>query len=183
MTKTITEAFELPQADQIGAMQFVIKLNDAQQGSAGVAQLVEDYVITPAVERELPRILDDMRRVWERGEEYGRFIHGSFGSGKSHFMTMLSLLIEGAPSAMQKFAPLLEAHRAAKKGADGGPHADWLARANLLVVRLHMLSVKGRASVLTTVTICSRCVACDSDWYLGRKGGLPLRFCSKARRL
>jgi hypothetical protein len=63
-----------------------------------------DYVITPAVEKELPEILDDMKQVFDRGEEYGRFIHGSFGSGKSHFMTMLSLLIEGAPWRGHKFA-------------------------------------------------------------------------------
>ena len=51
-----------------------------------------------------------MKQVFDRGEEYGR-PHGNFGSGKSHFMTMLSLLVEGATPAWKKFRPLLNAHR------------------------------------------------------------------------
>jgi hypothetical protein len=95
MTTTITDAFDLPRPEDIRAMGFVVKLRDSDPGSDEVKQLVDDYVITPAVAKELPRILDDMKQVFDRGEEYGRFIHGSFGSGKSHFMTMLSLLLEG----------------------------------------------------------------------------------------
>ena len=76
MTITITEAFELPRPEDIRAMGFVVKLREADAGSDEVRQLVDDYVITPAVEKELPRILDDMKQVFDRGEEYGRFIHG-----------------------------------------------------------------------------------------------------------
>src|SRR5688572_18231648 len=135
---TITEAFELPRPEDIRAMGFVVKLRELDADSEEVEQLARDYVITPAVEKELPRILDDMKQVFDRGEEYGRFIHGSFGSGKSHFMTMLSLLIEGATPAWKKFRPLLNSHRNAKstKGADrdAADHEAWLAKAGLLVV-------------------------------------------------
>ncbi len=134
---TITEAFELPRPEDIRAMGFVVKLREADVGSDEVRQLVNDYVVTPAVEKELPQILADMKQVFERGEEYGRFIHGSFGSGKSHFMTMLSLLIEGAAPAWQKFRPLLS------QKAD---HEAWLGNAKLLVVRIHMLSTRGKST-------------------------------------
>src|SRR4029077_17549864 len=119
----------------IRAMGFVVKLRELDPNSDEAEQLARDYVITPAVEKELPRILDDMKQVYDRGEEYGRFIHGSFGSGKSHFMTMLSLLLEGGPTAWKKFRPLLNAHRDAKqsKGADAADHEAWLAKAGLLV--------------------------------------------------
>lgn len=145
---TITDAFELPRPEDIRAMGFVVKLRELDPNSVEVEQLVRDYVITPAVEKELPRILDDMKQVFDRGEEYGRFIHGSFGSGKSHLMTMLSLLIEGATPAWKKFRPLLNAHRDAKasKGADTADHEAWLNKAELLVVRIHMLSVRGRST-------------------------------------
>lgn len=145
---TITEAFELPRAEDIRAMGFVVKLRELEPGSEEVAQLARDYVVTPAVEKELPRILDDMKQVFDRGEEYGRFIHGSFGSGKSHFMTMLSLLVEGAPPAWSKFRPLLNAHRDAKvsKGVEAADHEAWLTKAGLLVVRIHMLSVRGKST-------------------------------------
>lgn len=131
---TITDVFDLPKPQDIRAMGFVVKLREAEPGSDEVRQLVEDYVITPAIEHELPRILEDVKQVFDRGEEYGRFIHGSFGSGKSHFLTMLSLLLEGAAPAWKKFRPLF-------KSAD---HEAWLGNAGLLVVRIHMLSVRGK---------------------------------------
>ncbi len=146
MTTTITDAFDLPRPQDIRAMGFVVKLREAEPGSDEVKQLVDDYVITPAVEKELPRILDDMKQVFDRGEEYGRFIHGSFGSGKSHFLTMLSFLLEGTQPAWKKFRPLLNAHRDTQqgKGRDSADHEAWLAKAGLLVVRIHMLSVRGK---------------------------------------
>src|SRR5262249_4536479 len=134
MTTTIRDAFDLPRPQDIRAMDFVIKLREADPSSDEVRQLVEDYVITPTVEKELPRILDDMKQIFDRGEEYGRFIHGSFGSGKSHFMTMLALLIETAAPAWKKFRPLLNAHRDAQqsKGRDAPEHEAWLSKAKLL---------------------------------------------------
>ena len=148
MTTTITDAFDFPRPEDIRAMGFVVKLRESDPGSDEVKQLVDDYVITPAVEKELPRILDDMKQVFDRGEEYGRFIHGSFGSGKSHFMTMLSLLLEYTPPAWNKFRPLVRAHKnsQASKGRDSADHEAWLAQAGLLVVRIHMLSVRGKST-------------------------------------
>ena len=137
---TISDAFDLPRAEDIRAMGFVVKLREADPTGAEVRKLVDDYVVTPAVAGELPRILDDMRQVFDRGEEYGRFIHGSFGSGKSHFMTMLSLLIEGTDAAWSKPDPTFVQLRP--------KHRDWLQGANLLVVRLHMLSVRGKDTSL-----------------------------------
>ena len=43
--------FRAPQ--DIRAMDFVIKLRESDPGSTEVKRLVDDYVITPAVEREL----------------------------------------------------------------------------------------------------------------------------------
>jgi hypothetical protein len=148
MTTTITDAFDLPRPEDIRAMGFVVKLRESDPGSDEVKQLVDDYVITPAVEKELPRILDDMKQVFDRGEEYGRFIHGSFGSGKSHFMTMLSFLLEGTQPAWKKVRPLFNAHKDAQasKGHDSVDHEAWLAKAGLLVVRIHMLSVRGKST-------------------------------------
>ncbi len=169
---TITEAFELPRPEEIRAMGFVVKLRELDANSDDVAQLARDYVVTPAIEKELPRILDDMKQVFDRGEEYGRFIHGSFGSGKSHFMTMLSLLVEGVPAAWKKFQPVLNAHRDAKasKGAEAVDHEAWLASAGLLVVRIHMLSVRGRS------TGFDRAVYEGFNAALKRRGKQPFEF-------
>ncbi len=169
---TITEAFELPRPEDIRAMGFVVKLRELDPNSEEVEQLARDYVVTPAVEKELPRILDDMKQVFDRGEEYGRFIHGSFGSGKSHFMTMLSLLVEGAPPAWKKFRPLLNAHRDTKlsKGTEAVDHEAWLTSAGLLVVRIHMLSVRGKS------TGFDRAVYEGFNAALKRRGKQPFEF-------
>ena len=145
MTLTITEAFDLPRPEDIRAMGFVVKLREAEPDSDEVKQLVDDYVITPAVEKELPRILDDMKQVFDRGEEYGRFIHGSFGSGKSHFMTMLSLLLEGDAAGLEEVPAAIQRPSgcAAGQGSGLADHESWLAKAGLLVVE----------------STCSRCAA------------------------
>lgn len=173
---TITEAFELPRPEDIRAMGFVVKLRELDPDSEEVEQLVRDYVVTPAVAKELPRILDDMKQVFDRGEEYGRFIHGSFGSGKSHFMTMLSLLVEGATPAWKKFRPLLNAHhdaqqaKSSSKGAETADHETWLSKAGLLVVRIHMLSVRGKK------TGFDRAVYEGFNAALKRRGKQPFEF-------
>lgn len=169
---TITEAFELPRPEDIRAMGFVVKLRELDPSSDEVEQLTRDYVVTPAVEKELPRILDDMKQVFDRGEEYGRFIHGSFGSGKSHFMTMLALLVEGAQPAWKKFRPLLNAHHGAKvnKGTEAADHEAWLTKAGLLVVRIHMLSVRGKS------TGFDRAVYEGFNAALKRRGKAPFEF-------
>jgi hypothetical protein len=140
-TRTISQAFDLPAKDRLQAMEFVARLRRRPGGAvgggdSGVQRLVDYYVVTPAVERELPRILADMRQVFERGEEYGRFVHGSFGSGKTEFMNILALLLEGDSSAWEKKGPLFESLH--------GQHRAWVEAAKLLVVRIHMLSVSGR---------------------------------------
>lgn len=169
---TIRDAYILPSPEDIRAMGFVVKLREADAASDEVKQLVKDYVITPAVEQAMPQILDDMKQVFDRGEDYGRFIHGSFGSGKSHFLTMLSLLIEGAAPAQDKFRPLLAAHHESVrgKGREAAEHAEWLERANLLVVRVHMLSVRGRTTSL------DRAIYDGLNQALKRRGKQPFEF-------
>ncbi len=130
MTKTVTVAFDLPSREDITAQEFVVKL--AEDDDAVVEQkLIADYVFTPTVERELPVILEQMRHVLERGEELGRFIHGSFGSGKSHFMALLGMLLEDHEGAWAKDAAIVRTLAS---------HRSWIRQARPLVVRLHMLT-------------------------------------------
>jgi len=136
MTMTITEAFELPTRDEITALRFVIKLEDSSEEEK--RRLIRDYVLTPQVRLELPTILKNMRSVYHQTGDLGRFIHGSFGSGKSHFMSILGLLCEGDALAWSKDDPLIQ--------AQATEHRGWLKQAALLVVRLHMLSATRRGT-------------------------------------
>jgi hypothetical protein len=162
MTVTIADAYDLPRPEDIRAMGFVIKLRELAAGSPELAQLVGDYVVTPAVAEDLPIVFEKVHQVFDRGEEYGRFIHGSFGSGKSHFMTMLALLLEGVPAAWQKEHPAFAALR--------GKHHGWVEQAHLLVVRIHMLSVKGKGTGL------DRAIYDGFNQSLRSRGKAPFEF-------
>ena len=131
MTTTITDIFDLPKAEDITALGFVIRLED---GSAEKKrQLVADYVLTPAVREALPTVFGKMADIQARGEDLGRFIHGSFGSGKSHFMGFVGLLLEDDAVAWSK--PDADLQLLEKK------HRGWVKEAKLLVVRVHMMTV------------------------------------------
>ncbi|MFB6350972.1 MAG: hypothetical protein ABEK29_04175, partial [Bradymonadaceae bacterium] len=66
-------------------------------------------------------------------ESRGAFLHGSFGSGKSHFMAVLGLLLEGFPPALQldNLTPVVTEH-------------DWMNDVDLLRMPFHMI---GKASM------------------------------------
>ena len=159
---TIRDAYDLPRREDIQAMAFVVKLRELAPGSAELAQLVSDYVVTPAVAQDLPIVFEKMRQVFDRGEEYGRFVHGSFGSGKSHFMTMLSLLLESVPAAWQKDHPTFAILEQKQRS--------WVEGAHLLVVRIHMLSIKGKG------TGFDRAVYDGFNEALRRRGKTPFEF-------
>ena len=91
---TLGEAFEIP--DVITATDFVLQL------SAGVEQAeqtVGQYVVTESLAHAFDRSLDLLGVALEQQSSKGAFIHGSFGSGKSHFMAVLDLILRGSPQA------------------------------------------------------------------------------------
>jgi hypothetical protein len=130
---TLDDAFVIPRAEDLSALDFVIRL-DAAGREGNVQRLVDDYVVTPAVANALPALFSHMKAAVERGESYGHILHGGFGSGKSHLMSMISLLLERSPAAWSKDHPTFEKLRA--------EHRDWVAERRLLVVRVHMLSAR-----------------------------------------
>ncbi|MFG0261208.1 MAG: BREX system P-loop protein BrxC, partial [Novipirellula sp. JB048] len=86
----IGELFDTPVADKI---EPVIKVGErADEGK--LAGEVSSYVVTPTIERHL----DDMLEHWtdtlrNKQTEIGIWISGYFGSGKSHFAKIFSLLV------------------------------------------------------------------------------------------
>lgn len=131
MPLTITDAFDLPSPEEITPLGFVIRLQD-EDDQAKTRRLAADYVLTPTVREALPQVLAQMRHVLESGGELGHFIHGSFGSGKSHFMSFLALLLEGSAAAWTRDDALI------RKLDDD--HRAWIRDARLLMVRVHMLT-------------------------------------------
>lgn len=139
---TLDDAFVIPRAEDLSALDFVIRL-DAAPREGATARLVDDYVVTPAVALALPALFGHMRQAVARGEAYGHILHGGFGSGKSHLMTMIGLLLERSPLAWGKAHPAFTAL--------GAEHRAWVAEAKLLVVRVHMLSARRAGAGLDEV--------------------------------
>ena len=83
MTK-LRDIFEKPVDRPI---EGVIKADD----EAGLGVELEEYVITNEIERQLERFLDVYN---DYGTANGVWISGFFGSGKSHLLKMLALLLE-----------------------------------------------------------------------------------------
>lgn len=142
MSTTLQDAFVIPDQGALSALDFVIRL-DADRSPAAMARLVDDYVVTPAVAEALPVLFDHMHTAVTRGEAYGHILHGGFGSGKSHLMTMLSLLLEDQPSAWAKSHPAFAQLQST--------HHRWVTEQKLLVVRVHMLSRRRSGSSLDEV--------------------------------
>lgn len=161
MPLTITEAFDLPSPDEIRALGFVVQLTDADEDTRA-RRLVDDYVITPGVREELKRILNFVQRTFARGQEVGWFLHGSFGSGKSHLMSYLGFLMEDRDFAWQKPDPLV-AELARRHRAD-------IQARRPLVVRLHMLSADYEGSRF------DRLVYTATNHALARHGTPPFEF-------
>ena len=130
----IIEAYDLPSREQITALNFVVRLESDRTEEAS-RKLVEEYVLTPAVNQELPKIFRYLRDIWARGEEMGWFVHGSFGSGKSHFLSFVGMLLEDMEVAWTK--PVTTVQQLAHE------NRDWVRQARPLVVRVHMLSARG----------------------------------------
>lgn len=94
---TLRDIFEKP-VDR--AIEGVIKADD----EASLRVELEEYVITNEIERQLEKFLDAYNNY---GTANGVWISGFFGSGKSHLLKMLALLLEnrdiGGRSAYELF--------------------------------------------------------------------------------
>lgn len=90
----LRDVLDIP--ERIDASDFVLQLHT---GVDAPEQTLADYVVTDALARSFDDALGLVGRTLRGGVSKGAFIHGSFGSGKSHFMAVLHLLLAGTPQA------------------------------------------------------------------------------------
>ena len=100
--------FRLP--EDVKTVDFVHQI-DRRASPERTAAVLGDYVVTPSVGRNLEAALDNVRRGLSAKRSVFTWIHGSFGSGKSHFMDVLSLLLADEKAVYAAHAEL-QAHRA-----------------------------------------------------------------------
>ncbi len=129
----IKDLIEIPENVQRG--DFVLNLSSGLAETA-VSQTLAQYVVTPQLQKSFDDALSFIKStvVGNQNRQKGAYLHGSFGSGKSHFMAVLNLLLQGNPQAraINELAPAV------------ARHDDWLQKTNILLVPYHMI---GAASI------------------------------------
>ncbi|MFB7393556.1 phage resistance protein [Streptomyces sp. NPDC056191] len=116
----------------ISTSDFVLKLAEAVTDE-GSERALRDYVVTERLLENFDEALGLIKAALDGHTSKAAYLHGSFGSGKSHFMAVLHALLRGAPAARARadFDPVLGKH-------------EWLGteRKRFLLVPYHMLGAK-----------------------------------------
>jgi hypothetical protein len=125
--RRVRDLFDLPES--------VHKIAFVEELSRAVAQpkvTADTYVATPALVGAFEKTLDLVGSALRDGRSRAAFLHGSFGSGKSHFMAILSLLLDGEEHAWR----IPELHALRERHGFAG-------KAKLLQLRFHMIGHTG----------------------------------------
>jgi hypothetical protein len=85
----IRDLFHLP--DRVQGGEFVLRLAD---GLEHPEETLKTYVVTPQLERNFDEALQLIKEALEKQSSRACYLNGSFGSGKSHFMAVLNLLLQ-----------------------------------------------------------------------------------------
>jgi len=129
----IKDLIEIPEKVQRG--DFVLNLSSGLADEA-IQQTLDQYVVTPQLAKSFDDALSFIKStvVGNQNRQKGAYLHGSFGSGKSHFMAVLHLLLQGNTQAraINELAPAVS------------KNDDWLQKSNILLVPYHMI---GAASI------------------------------------
>src|SRR3984957_19935183 len=126
MTK-LRDLFDLP--ERVNPGDFVLKLSEVVDHPDAA---LKDYVVTD----QLAKCFDDALGLVESAitsrESKATYLHGSFGAGKSHFMAVLYLLLQGntAARSLAKLAPVVTKHNR------------WTQGKKFLLIPYHMIGAE-----------------------------------------
>ncbi|MGE3657125.1 MAG: DUF6079 family protein [Mycolicibacterium sp.] len=128
----LRDAIDIPLA--VHDDDFVLQIHRAQEAAS---QTLADYVVTESIAESFEKGLTLVEATLSSGSSKGAFIHGSFGSGKSHYMAVMHLLLSG--NAQAKALPGLQGQVA--------KHEALLSR-NLLAIDYHLIGAQSFESAL-----------------------------------
>ena len=118
--------------ESISTSDFVLSLAEATTAE-GAEHALRDYVVTERLLENFDEALDLIKSALDGRTSKAAYLHGSFGSGKSHFMAVLYALLSGNPAGRVRgeFDPVLTKH-------------EWLGTGGkrFLLVPYHMLGAK-----------------------------------------
>ena len=126
----IHDLLDLPPAVRKG--DFV---QDLTGGISNPDRTVRDYAITPKIVQTFEHALSIIGSALRDGRSQAAYLHGSFGSGKSHFMAVLDLMLADHPAPWSRG----ELHTLRSKN-------DWIGKKKLLQLPIHMLGARDMES-------------------------------------
>lgn len=124
--KLISELLVLP--DRVRKGDFVPNLSASVHDPA---KTLDQYVATPQLVECFDDALKLIRSAVDAGSSKAAYLHGSFGSGKSHFMAVLHLLLRHHPEVrkVKELIPLCDDH-------------SWVEDKQFLLVPYHMINAR-----------------------------------------
>ena len=133
MTTLIRELIDIP--EQVRRGDFVLRLTE---GVTHPQETLRDYVVTPQLARNFDDALGFIKSALDSKSSKAAYLHGSFGSGKSHFMAVLHLLLQHNP----------DARSIAELGPVIAKHGGWLEGKKFLLVPYHMIGARSMESAI-----------------------------------
>ncbi|MFA5508424.1 MAG: phage resistance protein [Vulcanimicrobiota bacterium] len=97
MTTYLKDLIHIP--EKIYKGDFVLKL---AEGVDKPEQTLNDYVVTPQLQECFREALSFVKSALETNSSKMTYLHGSFGSGKSHFMAVLDFILSNHKAARNK---------------------------------------------------------------------------------
>jgi hypothetical protein len=129
----LKDLIEIPERVHRG--DFVLRL---AEGLAHADATVRDYVVTPQLERCFDDALAFIKSAVEANTSRACYLHGSFGSGKSHFMAVLNLILAGN----------LQARAIRELSSVIARHNEWIDGRQFLMVPYHMIGARDMESAV-----------------------------------
>ena len=120
------DLIDIPQ--EVHKNDFVLKLTE---GVEKKEETVKTYVATDELAQAFDQALGLIKSAVTGNKSVAAYLHGSFGSGKSHFMAILNLILEG-------FQPALDIENLGKVVAKH----HWRENKRFLMVPYHMMDAK-----------------------------------------
>lgn len=134
-TRDLTLRDVLTIKEDIHAGDFKVELS---QGFSETDARVAEYVVTEQLRKAFRKALGIVGAAVRTGDSHAAYLHGSFGAGKSHFLTVLHAVLNGHQPAREK--PGL-----AQVVAE---HQGWLGDTRFLMVPYHLVGSSDLDSAL-----------------------------------
>jgi hypothetical protein len=127
----LRELIDIPEYVDRG--QFVLRLSEGVQDPDAT---IKSYVVTEQLVRCFDDALNFVKGALDARTSKASYLHGSFGSGKSHFMAVLHLILRGNAAArgIPELAQVIAKHNA------------WIQGKKFLLVPYHMIGAKDMES-------------------------------------